>query len=125
MAGLLRRAALFGIFGMVVFGSARTARGLEVKVSAMALERTLRAQLFNGPDGRYYMRGDATTECYVYADRPHVTFKDGCIVVHVPTRAKLGAVVRDGCIGYRWRRTPTIACAGSGGRNGRMSRRED
>ena len=75
------------------------ARAIEVKVSAKALERTLRMQLFNGPEGRYYMRGDATTPCYVYAEDPHVTFKDDRIVVHVHTRAKLGTALRGNCIG--------------------------
>jgi len=75
------------------------ARAIEVKVSALALERTLRAQLFNGADGRYYMRGDATAACYVYAENPHVSFKDDRVVVHVHTRAKLGTSVRGNCLG--------------------------
>jgi len=75
------------------------ARAIEVKVSALALERTLRAQLFNRPDGRYYMRGDATTACYVYAENPHVTFKDDRVVVHVHTKAKLGTALRGNCLG--------------------------
>lgn len=86
---------------MVLLGitGARMARAIEVKVSAEALERTLRAQLFNSPEGRYYMRGDATTACYVYAEQPHISFKDDRIVVHVHTRAKLGSSVRGTCIG--------------------------
>jgi hypothetical protein len=75
------------------------AHALEVKVSAPALERTLRTQLFNGPDGRYYIRGDATSACYVYVENPHVSFKDDRVVVHVHTRAKLGTSVRGTCIG--------------------------
>jgi hypothetical protein len=65
----------------------------------MALERTLRQQLFNGPDGRYYMRGDATTACFVYAEDPHVSFKDDRVVVHVHTRAKLGTPLHGNCLG--------------------------
>jgi hypothetical protein len=75
------------------------ARAIEVKVSAQALERTLRAQLFNGPEGRYYMRGDATSACYVYVEAPHVSFKDDRVVVHVHTRAKLGTAVHGACLG--------------------------
>ena len=75
------------------------ASAIEVKVSAQALERTLRAQLFNTPDGRYYMRGDATSACYVYVDNPHVSFAQERIVVHVHTRAKLGTAVRGTCVG--------------------------
>ena len=75
------------------------AHAIEVKVSAQALERTLRTQLFGTPDGRYYMRGSATSPCFVYAENPHVTFKDERIVVHIHTRAKLGTAVRGSCLG--------------------------
>jgi hypothetical protein len=75
------------------------AKAIEVKVSAQALERTLKAQLFDAADGRNYMRGDATMACYVYAESPKVSFKDNRIVVHVHTRAKLGTSVRGTCVG--------------------------
>ena len=78
---------------------AAPARAIEVKISSQALERTLRAQLFDGPDGRYYMRGDAHSPCFVYADNPHITFKDDRIVVHVHARAKLGTTVHGSCVG--------------------------
>lgn len=65
----------------------------------MALERTLRTQLFNGSDGRYYIRGGPTTPCFVYAEAPHVSFKDDRVIVHVHTRAKLGTALRGACIG--------------------------
>ena len=77
----------------------QTARAIEVKVSAKALERTARAQLFNGPDGRYYMRGNATSPCSVYAEQPHITFRDDRIVVRVHTRARLGTSLRGTCLG--------------------------
>ncbi len=80
-------------------GGTQMASAIEVKVSAQALERTLRAQLFNGPEGRYYMRGDATSACYVYAESPHVTFKDDRVMVHVHTKAKLGTAVHGACLG--------------------------
>ena len=35
-------------------------RGVELTVSRDALERTLKQQLFNGPDGRYYLKGMRT-----------------------------------------------------------------
>jgi hypothetical protein len=85
--------------GLLLLSGERAARAIEVKVSAAALERTLRAQLFNGPDGRYYMRGDATSPCFVYAEQPKVSFKDDRIVVHVHTRSKLGEAVRGACLG--------------------------
>src|SRR5580698_5935794 len=77
----------------------RAASAIEVKVSAQALERTLRAQLFNGPQGRYYIRGDANSACYVYAESPHVTFVQDRIVVHVHAKAKLGTALHGTCIG--------------------------
>jgi hypothetical protein len=96
MKYLLHSIVLLWLLGM---GGARMARAIEVKVSAKALERTLRTQLFNGPDGRYYMRGDATKPCSAYAEDPHVTFKDDRVVVHVHTRAKLGKALRGACVG--------------------------
>ena len=75
------------------------ARALEVKVSAEALERTLRAQLFNGPEGRYYIRGNANSACYVYAEQPKVSFKDDRVMVHVRTRSKLGTAIHGNCLG--------------------------
>ena len=75
------------------------ASAIEVKVSAQALERTLQAQLFNGPQGRYYIRGDANSACYVYAESPHVTFVQDRIVVRVHARSKLGTSVHGTCLG--------------------------
>jgi hypothetical protein len=83
----------------LLFAAARAASAIEVGISSQALERTLRAQLFNGPEGRYYIKGDANSACYVYADSPHVTFVDDRIVVHVHTKAKLGTSVRGACLG--------------------------
>lgn len=83
----------------LLFSAARTASAIEVRISSQALERTLRAQLFNGPEGRYYMRGDIKSACYVYADSPRVSFTQDRVVVHVHARAKLGTSVRGLCIG--------------------------
>jgi hypothetical protein len=75
------------------------ARATEVGVSAQALERTLRTQLFNAPDGRYYLRGDAHSACFVYAEKPRVTFHDDRVIVSVHTRARLGTSVAGACVG--------------------------
>lgn len=83
----------------MIFCAVSAASALEVKISALALERTLQAQLFNGPQGRYYIRGDVNSACYVYAESPHVTFVQDRIVVRVHARAKLGTSVRGTCIG--------------------------
>src|SRR5271168_1128993 len=83
----------------LLFSSSSSSSAIEVKVSAQALERTLRAQLFNGPEGRYYIRGDANSPCYVYADSPHASFVADRIVVHVHAKAKLGTTLHGACIG--------------------------
>jgi hypothetical protein len=75
------------------------ARAIELKVSAAALERTLKEQLFTGPDGRYYLRGDATSTCYVYVDNPTVKFQDDRVIVHVQTHSRLGAGMFGKCVG--------------------------
>ena len=75
------------------------AAATEVKVSSKALERTLKAQLFNSPDGRYYLRGNAGTPCFVYAEDPHVSFVQDRILVHVRTKSKLGTTMRGSCLG--------------------------
>lgn len=84
---------------VVLFAAVPPASAVELKISAKALERTLRAQLFNSPDGRYYLRGDAHSNCYVYADSPHVSFVDDRVVVHVHTRSKIGTSVLGACVG--------------------------
>jgi hypothetical protein len=75
------------------------AHAIEIKVSAQALERTLNTQLFNGPEGRYYFRGDAKSPCFAYAQDPKISFKDERIVIHVKTKAKLGTKMGGSCLG--------------------------
>jgi hypothetical protein len=87
----------FAFAGMLLCG--RAASATQVSVSAQALERTLREQLFNGPDGRYYLRGNATSACFVYAEDPHVSFVKDRIQVHVHTKSKLGTSVHGACLG--------------------------
>jgi hypothetical protein len=88
------------LFGSAIFvAAASPARGIDVKISTAALDRTLKAQLFTAADGRYYVRGDAFSPCFVYADDPHVSFRNDRIFVHVHARAKLGTGVRGSCVG--------------------------
>jgi hypothetical protein len=75
------------------------ANAIELKISAQSLERTLNKQLFNSPDGRYYIRGKEGSACYVYAQDPKVSFKDDRVVVHVTTHAKLGTSLKGSCLG--------------------------
>jgi hypothetical protein len=90
---------LIAFLGVAALVCVRSAGAIEVKVSSQSLERTLKAQLFGSADGRYYLRGDANSPCYVYAENPHVSFAGDRIVVHVSTKAKLGKVVRGTCFG--------------------------
>lgn len=89
-AGLIAAAVLIFPLG---------ARAIELKISAQALERTLNKQLFNGPQGRYYIRGKDGSACYVFAQDPKVSFKDDRVVVHVSTHSKLGTSVKSTCLG--------------------------
>jgi hypothetical protein len=100
LEGIMRRIPVRLLLSFaLLFAATRAASAIEVTISPQALERTLRAQLFNGPEGRYYIRGDANSPCYVYADSPHVSFVADRIVVHVHAKAKLGTALRGTCVG--------------------------
>jgi hypothetical protein len=71
----------------------------ELKVSREAIERTLKQKLFNGPNGRYYLKGSATSACSVYAEDPKLRFVQDRIVVQVKTHARLGKSVGGTCLG--------------------------
>lgn len=72
---------------------------VELKVSREALERTLKQQLFNGPDGRYYLKGNAQSPCFVYADLPKLRFVQDRFVVTMKTHSRLGKKVGGACLG--------------------------
>src|SRR5277367_1775249 len=95
----MHRPSLRLLIFAILFFAVHAASAIEVRISAQALERTLRAQLFNGPQGRYYIRGDANSACYVYAESPHVTFVQDGVVVRVHARSKIGTAVHGVCIG--------------------------
>ena len=84
---------------LIMLAATNAAYAIEIQVSAQALERTLHAQLFNGVDGRYYVRGNSTSACFAYAQDPKVSFNDERIVIHVTTHAKLGTSLRGACLG--------------------------
>jgi len=75
------------------------ANAVEMKISRQALERTLQQQLFGGPDGRYYVKGNPQSACYTYAENPQLTFVQDRIVVKVKTHSRLGTSLRGACIG--------------------------
>ncbi len=74
-------------------------RAVELTISRQALERTLKQQLFSGPDGRYYLKGSAHSACFISTEDPHLSFEQGRIVVRVKTVARLGTPVGGTCLG--------------------------
>lgn len=78
---------------------ATRAQGVELKMSRTALERTLKEQLFNNPEGRYYLKGNATSTCAVYAADPELTFAGDRVAVKVKIHAKLGTAFAGRCLG--------------------------
>jgi len=78
---------------------AQPALAVELRISRGALERTLKQQLFSSPDGRYYLKGNAQSACFAYAEDPTLQFIDGRIAVEVKTHARLGKKVAGSCIG--------------------------
>ena len=72
---------------------------VELTVSRDALERTLKQQLFSGPDGRYYLKGNGGTGCFISTEDPKLTFEQDRIVVRVKTRARLGTMIGGSCVG--------------------------
>lgn len=96
------RYRLYSAFALLSLALASgTASATEVRVSAKALERTLRTQLFTGVGGRFYIQESASSPCFVYASDPHVSFRADRIVVQVKTRAKLGTSMHGSCLGRR------------------------
>ena len=84
--------------------SAAPLHAAELRVSAKAMEKTLADNLFTAPDkdgkpGRYYIRGGADKPCSVYAEAPHISFKQDRIWVHVRIHARLGTAVGGDCLG--------------------------
>jgi hypothetical protein len=84
---------------------------VELRVSREALERTLKQQLFSGPDGRFYLKGSERTACSVYADDAKVSFNQNRIVVKVKTRARMGKSMGGACIGISLAPTAEVSVA--------------
>jgi hypothetical protein len=97
---------------LLLLGAAALPCGaVELRVSREALERTLKQQLFNGPDGRFYLKGSERTACSVYADDAKVTFDQDRIVVKVKTRARMGKSMGGSCIGISVSPTAEVSVA--------------
>lgn len=100
--------------GLLLAGSAIRAGGVELRVSREALERTLKTQLFDGPSGRYYLKGTPQTACSIYAEDPRVTFLQDRILVQVRTHARVGTAVRGACLGVSLAPTSEVSLAPDG-----------
>lgn len=72
---------------------------VEIKITRDAIERTLKQKLFSGPGGRYYLKGSATSACWVYAENPKLSFVQDRIVVDLKTHARLGKAMGGTCLG--------------------------
>jgi hypothetical protein len=74
-----------------------------MRISRDALERTLKDQLFAGPNGRYYLKGSLQSPCFTYVEDPKLSFVhdpvQDRIVVRVKTHARLGRAVAGACLG--------------------------
>jgi hypothetical protein len=89
----------FAASGLALAAALGQAHAVEMKVSRQALERTLQQQLFGGPDGRYYVKGNPQSACFTYAENPQLTFVQDRIVVKVKTHSRLGTPLKGACIG--------------------------
>src|SRR5580693_8282546 len=87
------------VAGLVLLAGAVACRAVELTVSKQALERTLKQQLFSGPDGRYYLKGGPKSACFISTEDPHLSFEQGRIVVRVKTVARLGESIGGACLG--------------------------
>ncbi|HSZ15986.1 MAG TPA: hypothetical protein VK764_02720 [Terracidiphilus sp.] len=90
---------LVTVCGLCAALSPVPSRAVELRVSRDALQRTLRDQLFSGPGGRYFLKGNAQSACWVYADDAQLSFTQDRILVRVKTHARLGQAVGGACIG--------------------------
>jgi hypothetical protein len=85
--------------GFVLSVVSLPACAVELKVSREALDRTLKQELFSGPNGRYYLKGSPQSGCAIFAEDPQLRFAGDRIVVKMKTHARLGRSVAGACIG--------------------------
>jgi hypothetical protein len=102
MVSFLRPVTLASLLvvAAVVLACPTLSDAVEMRISRDALERTLRQQLFAGPDGRYYLKGSAASACYTFVEDPKLSFVHDRIVVRVRAHARLGKAVGGTCLGF-------------------------
>lgn len=91
--------------------SGMPSHAVELKVSRDAIQRTLKQQLFSGTGGRYYLKGNAQTPCYVYADDAQIHFAQDRVVVVIQSHAKLGKSFGSNCLGISLNSSPEVSLA--------------
>jgi hypothetical protein len=84
---------------------------VELKVSRDALQHNLKQQLFSGPDGRYFLKGNARSACTVFADDAQLTFAADRILVRIKTHARLGKSMGGACLGVSLAPTAEVSLA--------------
>jgi hypothetical protein len=89
--------------------SSTLSHAVELRISRPVLERTLKQQLFSGPDGRYYLKGDAKSACSVYAEQPKLSFAGDRVVVEVKIHARLGKGLAGKCLGVSLAPTAAVS----------------
>jgi len=89
----------FSFLLLLAFGFAPFSHAVEMRISSAALERTLVDQLFSNDNGRHFLRGNAPSACYAYAEAPKVSFVNDRILVHLHIKARLGTSVAGKCVG--------------------------
>jgi hypothetical protein len=77
-------------------------RALDLKVGAQPLQHALVKQLFSAADGRYYLRGNRTSACYLYAQNPQLHFGGDRIYLDLHLSGKLGGSFAGECLGFSW-----------------------
>src|ERR1039458_8218401 len=95
----LSSVSLFFLMGSLGLVCPVCSSAVEMRVSRDAIERTLKQQLFAGPNGRYYLKGNPNSPCFTFAEDPRLTFDQDRIVVRVKTHSRLGKAVGGTCLG--------------------------
>jgi hypothetical protein len=96
---------------LIMVWGAVPGQAVELKISRDVVQKTLKQQLFSGPDGRYYLKGNAQSPCYVYAEDAQLSFVGDRVVVTLKTHAKLGKTWGNSCVGLTLSNTPAVSLA--------------
>lgn len=96
---------------LLLAGAAAPSRAVELKVSRDVLQRTLKQQLFSGPSGRYYLKGNAQTPCFIYADDAQLSYAQDRVIVLIKAHAKLGKTWGNSCLGISLNTAPEVSLA--------------